>query len=174
VLEQAAFSGLTFENPLSVMTLLRQKANTKGWQIEQVQRIPTTQAAEGWSIGQSLQPVPGFSLQRCYRQSDPKIIQSTAMAGMSSAYSQNRTLSDSLGKMQCVFSDGLATVSVFIEPRGAKRQSIKLQNDGLDMALGGATHLLERRIGQDGWITVVGEVPLKTLQRFAASITQVR
>ncbi|KVE25330.1 sugar dehydratase [Burkholderia singularis] len=63
---------------------------------------------------------------------------------------------------QAVFTDGLSTVSVFIEP--AEKNS---RNEGAGST--GATHVLVKRRG-DFWITVLGEVPSATLQQFASAI----
>ncbi|WP_049120896.1 MucB/RseB C-terminal domain-containing protein, partial [Burkholderia cenocepacia] len=63
---------------------------------------------------------------------------------------------------QAVFTDGLATISVFIEP--AEKNTRK---EGAGST--GATHVLVKRRG-DYWITVLGEVPPATLQQFASAI----
>jgi sigma-E factor negative regulatory protein RseB len=65
--------------------------------------------------------------------------------------------------MQWVFSDGLASVSLFVEPFDARRHG----QEGLMAA--GATHTLTRRV-QDWWLTAVGEVPPQTLRAFAQSL----
>ena len=65
--------------------------------------------------------------------------------------------------MQWVFSDGLAAVSLFIEPYDARRHL----HEGLFAS--GATQTLTRRV-QDWWLTVVGEVPSATLRAFAQGI----
>jgi sigma-E factor negative regulatory protein RseB len=177
VLEQAAFSGLVFDAPINAATLLGEMHHTRGWQIERVTRIPTTAMAEGWQIGRPAgQPAPGFALQRCYRQPAP-VRMSDIPAGnvpatdpASGATGDQHKAAD-LGWFQCVFSDGLAAVSVFIQPYDAA------QHEGphggqLDAALGGATHLLARKVGDTGWVTVVGEVPPQTLKRFAAGVSR--
>lgn len=63
---------------------------------------------------------------------------------------------------QAVFTDGLATVSVFLEPveKGSRKEGAGST---------GATHVLVKRRG-DFWITLLGEVPPATLQQFAAAI----
>jgi sigma-E factor negative regulatory protein RseB len=61
--------------------------------------------------------------------------------------------------MQWVFSDGLASVSLFVEPFDGKRHT---QEKSLSQ---GATHSVTRRLGPH-WVTAVGEVPTQTLQRF--------
>jgi sigma-E factor negative regulatory protein RseB len=69
--------------------------------------------------------------------------------------------------MQWVFSDGLASVSVFAEPFDAKRHGTE---GGMST---GATHSHSRRQG-DFWLTVVGEVPAQTLRQFAQHIERTR
>ncbi|MEX3605388.1 MAG: MucB/RseB C-terminal domain-containing protein [Burkholderia sp.] len=63
---------------------------------------------------------------------------------------------------QAVFTDGLATVSIFLEPveKGSRKEGAGST---------GATHVLVKRRG-DFWITLLGEVPPATLQQFAAAI----
>ncbi len=70
------------------------------------------------------------------------------------------------GTLQCVFSDGLASVSLFIEPFDASRHQPAQQQAPLAM---GATHVLMRQIG-NWWLTAVGEVPVSTLVLFARGL----
>jgi sigma-E factor negative regulatory protein RseB len=64
-----------------------------------------------------------------------------------------------------VFSDGLATVSVFIEPRKA------LAASQLGLARVGAAYAFSTDV-QDHRITAVGEVPASTVQALAASVAR--
>jgi sigma-E factor negative regulatory protein RseB len=65
--------------------------------------------------------------------------------------------------LQWIFSDGLATVSLFIEPFDVRRHTqTELLNPG-------ATQLLTRRL-VDHWLTAVGEVPPATLAAFAQAL----
>ncbi len=68
--------------------------------------------------------------------------------------------------MQWVFSDGLATVSLFIEAYEPSRHG----QEALQAI--GATHALMRRVQGGGawWMTLVGEVPAQTLQLFAQAL----
>lgn len=69
--------------------------------------------------------------------------------------------------MQWIFSDGLATVSLFLEPYDARRHT----RGGL-LAMG-ATHSLMLRLpapASGWWLTAVGEVPPQTLQAFAQAL----
>ncbi len=81
------------------------------------------------------------------------------------------------GLVQWVFSDGLASVSLFIEPYDPQRHGAE------GVMVMGATHTLVRRLaesagagggrqGGDWWLTAVGEVPLPTLQIFAQGLVR--
>lgn len=63
---------------------------------------------------------------------------------------------------QAVFSDGVTTVSLFIEPVD---KSDRKPGEGK----AGATHLLAEQHGAF-WVTLIGEVPAATLRKFADSI----
>lgn len=65
--------------------------------------------------------------------------------------------------MQWVFSDGLASVSLFVEPYDAARHTQEKS------AVMGATHSVTRRVGGH-WLTAMGEVPPVTLRRFALAL----
>lgn len=150
VLEQVAFSELQLDVPVSMDKLTQMMRNTEGYKLEKPELVKTTAAAEGWQLKS---PVPGFRPMSCYRRPAGTDAQS----------------SDPL--VQWVFSDGLASVSLFIEPFDRRRHGA----EGL-MAMG-ATHTLLRRMAdkssnKDGgwWLTVVGEVPGPTLQAFAQGL----
>jgi sigma-E factor negative regulatory protein RseB len=149
VVEQSAFSELQFDAPVKTHALAQMMGNTAGYRIEKSALERTTAAAEGWSLRE---PVPGFKPVNCYRR---------ALDGESKP---ERT-------MQWTFTDGLASVSLFIGPYDAQRQP----REAL-MALG-ATYTLTRRLsdkGGDWWLTVVGEVPPQTLQAFAQGLVRTR
>ncbi|MGJ7490426.1 MucB/RseB C-terminal domain-containing protein [Variovorax sp. ZT4R33] len=149
VVEQSAFSELQFEAPVKTQALAQMMGNTAGYRIEKSALERTSASAEGWALRE---PVPGFKPVNCYRR---------AIDGESKA---ERT-------MQWTFSDGLASVSLFVEPYEPQRQP----REAL-MALG-ATYTLTRRLsdkGGDWWLTVVGEVPPQTLQAFAQGLMRTR
>jgi sigma-E factor negative regulatory protein RseB len=150
VLEQVAFSELQLDAPVSMDKLTQMMRSTEGYKLEKPELVKTTAAAEGWQLKS---PVPGFKPMSCYRR--PAGTEPEAR--------------DSL--VQWVFSDGLASVSLFIAPFDRRRHG----TEGL-MAMG-ATHTLARRIGDKPtdkaggwWLTVVGEVPAPTLQAFALGL----
>ncbi len=146
VLEQVAFSELQLDAPVSMDKLQRMMGDTEGYKVHKPELIKTTAAAEGWELRR---PVSGFQPVSCYR----------------------RPVAEAVPALQWVFSDGLATVSLFIEPYEARRHA----QDGL-LSMG-ATHTLMRRLDAPGgpwWLTVVGEVPAATLQAFAQGLARTR
>jgi sigma-E factor negative regulatory protein RseB len=64
-----------------------------------------------------------------------------------------------------VFSDGLATVSVFIEPVAAMAKPMQ------SVIRQGAVHVYMRTVA-DHQITVLGEVPSVTVMQIANSVSQ--
>jgi sigma-E factor negative regulatory protein RseB len=142
VLEQVAFSELQLDAPVSMDKLSRMMANTEGYKVVSPELVKTTAAAEGWRL---VQDVPGFRPMSCLR----------------------RPSTSGPDALQWVFSDGLASVSLFIEPFDPRRH---LQ-EGLQGM--GATYALTRRLvarGGPWWLTLVGEVPPQTLQAFAQAL----
>lgn len=142
ILEQVAFSELQLDAPVSMDKLKRMMGETEGYKLETPTLVKTTPQAEGWKLAQE---VPGFRAMSCYRRPAP--------AG-----------GDAL---QWVFSDGLATVSLFIEPYDPRRHVQEGQQ------VMGATHALVQRgrgAGAAWWLTLVGEVPAQTLQAFAQGL----
>jgi sigma-E factor negative regulatory protein RseB len=140
VMEQAAFSELQLGTPVSMAALTRMMGDTDGYRVEKTDLVKTTAAAEGWVMKTE---VPGFKSLSCLRRPDQKRVD----------MSHTNTI-------QWVFSDGLATVSVFIEdydPRHHVRPGLWVL---------GATHTLKRRMAH-WWLTIVGEVPPATLAAFA-------
>jgi sigma-E factor negative regulatory protein RseB len=141
VLEEAAFSQLQIGAPLRPGQVVRSLSPPGGWRVERIASTPTTADAQGWELRS---PVPGFKPVGCYQR-----------AGGSGT-------GDTL---QCVFSDGLATVSLFVE-------SYDRQRHGTAQAplAAGASQAQGRRLADDWWITVVGEVPPATLRAFANAL----
>ena len=143
VLEQAAFSELQLDVPVSMVKLTQMMGNTAGYQVETPELVKTSDAAEGWVLRRA---VPGFKPMSCYKR--------LVSAGQGSAHKNT---------LQWVFSDGLASVSLFFEAFDPRRHT---QSGGWAI---GATHTLTRRIG-DWWVTGVGEVPLPTLAAFVQGL----
>ena len=144
VLEQAAFTDLRMAQPLTWTKLSVMMDNTEGYVVKKPELIATAADQEGWQLTAQ---VPGFKPMSCQRRQ-----------GGGSMVSR--------GPLQCVFSDGLASVSIFIE---AFDPASRRKHQPHEQFVMGATHMHMRRMG-DWWITVVGEVPQKTLQKFAQSL----
>ena len=135
VLEQVAFSELQLDANLRVEKLARMMGVPDGWRVQKAEAVKTTPQAEGWAMREA---VAGFKLLSCYKR-------------------------PAEGVMQWIFSDGLASVSLFIESYDRARHS----QEGLFVI--GATHSLTRRV-QDWWLTAVGEVPHYTLRAFSLNL----
>jgi len=146
VLEQVAFSELQLDAPVSMSKLSRLMKDTKGYDVQRPALRKTTAEAEGWRLKE---PVPGFLPMSCYTREVAE-----APVGVAAP-------------MQWVFSDGLASVSLFVEPFDPQRH-------GREKSLiNGATHSLTRHVGAY-WLTVMGEVPTATLRRFAYALERTR
>jgi sigma-E factor negative regulatory protein RseB len=133
VIEQSAFSELNLDAPVKMEKLAAMMNNTAGFKLEQVEMSKTTAIAQGWAMPRG---VPGFASMSCFKRPET---------------------------MQWIFSDGLATVSLFIEPFDRKRH---VQEGVWSM---GATQTLVKRM-DDWWLTAVGEVPAPTLKVFAQQL----
>lgn len=143
VLEQAAFSELLMDAPVKMDKLLQMMGKVEGYRVEQPALIKTTAIAEGWRLPA---PVAGFKPLSCYKR--------PSTTGTASATEES---------IQWVFSDGLASVSLFVEAYDRQRHT---KESGMSM---GATHTLTRQIG-NYWLTVMGEVPMTTLKQFASGL----
>jgi sigma-E factor negative regulatory protein RseB len=141
VLEQSAFSELQLDTPIRPEKLTQMMQPPQGWRVERAHAVKTSAAQEGWSLRTE---VAGFKPMSCYKRP-------TAQAPAPE------------GAIQWIFSDGLASVSLFVEPYDRARH----QQEGVFAA--GATQTLTRRI-DDWWLTAVGEVPAQTLRAFAQSL----
>jgi sigma-E factor negative regulatory protein RseB len=149
VVEQSAFLELQLDAPLKIRALAQMMNSTAGFRMEQSELQRVVPESEGWTLKS---PVAGFKSVSGY---------SRVLGG---AAQPERTL-------QWIFSDGLASVSLFLEPYDAQRP---LQEAAFAL---GATSTLTRRIVDrrgDWWLTAVGEVPVQTLDAFAQSLARTR
>jgi sigma-E factor negative regulatory protein RseB len=151
VIEQSAFSELQLDAPVKAQALAQMMASTAGYKVEKSELERSTPLKEGWALRA---PVAGFKPVSCYRRA----------MGAAAGGEQGHT-------MQWIFSDGLATVSLFVEPYDATRQAREV------LLARGATYTLTRKLtNKDGdwWLTAVGEVPPQTLDAFAQSLVRAR
>lgn len=146
VLEQSAFSELQLNAPLDMAQMTQMLAQADGYQKARHDLVKVVAAVEGWVLKTD---VAGYKPLSCYK----------------------RVLGADAGRagdlLQWMFSDGLATVSLFIEAFDPVRH----RRAG-SYAMG-ATHSLTRRVG-DWWLTAVGEVPTQTLLAFAQGLERNR
>lgn len=143
VLEQVAFTELQLNPVLSADKVVQQMAPPAGFQLLKPVMRHTSLDKEGWRL-KSLPP--GFQLLSCQ--------------GRESTQRQP-------AMVQCVYADGLASVSLFIEPYDSNKHPQERA------AASGATRFLSRRFG-DQWVTVMGEVPGDTLLQFVRDLEPVR
>lgn len=145
VLEQAAFSELQLDAPVKMDKLLQMMGKVDGYKVEQPALLRTTASAEGWLLKA---PAAGFKPMSCYKR--PVLVTP-----------QGAPVADE--PMQWVFSDGLASVSLFVEAFDRQRHG---KESSLSM---GATQTMTRQLG-NYWLTAVGEVPMTTLKQFASGL----
>jgi sigma-E factor negative regulatory protein RseB len=135
VIEQIAFSDVRIGERID-RAALKPAWATDGWSVERSDYRKTDLAKQGWIV-----PAPdGFRKTK------------EVLRRMHAAEA-----------MQVVFADGLATISVFIEPGS---------QDGppsTEVRTHGPTSAYSRRVG-DALVTVVGEVPPGTIRAVAQSV----
>jgi sigma-E factor negative regulatory protein RseB len=142
VLEQVAFTELELNAMVQTDVLAQQMRNTQGMRLVQPQMTPTQAESHGWRLDQA---VPGFQ----------------SMSTQVRAYGVGAPTT-----LQWIFSDGMASVSLFLQSYDADRH----RQEGA--AKDGAVHSISQRRG-DYWVTVMGEVPTATLAMFLQSIQRV-
>lgn len=148
VLESSAFTDVRLGARLQADAVLKPMKKLDGFRVVHAQAQRVLLESEGWTVAR---PVPGFQQVSCTKRP----LDATADNGAS------------VPVLLSVFSDGMAHVSVFIEPYDAQRHK---QPMGTSL---GATHTLMNRRG-DWWVTVVGEVPMATMQLFEAMLERKR
>jgi sigma-E factor negative regulatory protein RseB len=135
VIEQIAFSDVKIGERID-RSRVRPSWSTDGWSIERSDYRTTDLASHGWHIT----PPDGFTKSREVAR---------RFAGADA--------------MQAVFTDGLATFSVFIEPNSPDKKAVDT------VRTRGPTSAYARRIG-DSLVTVVGEVPPGTVRAVAEAV----
>lgn len=118
---------------------LRPPRAAQGWRVEQAGVSPADMALAGWSVGAEL---PGFR----------KIAE------------VQRMLRDAQRVTQMVYSDGLAAVSVFIEPLSGRTEAARI-----GIASMGAVNVYTREVANH-LVTVVGEAPAASVQRIGNTV----
>lgn len=149
VLESSAFSEVAIGVKPQPELVLQAMRKLDGYRVEPLFMSKTRHESEGWHYRQR---VPGFrhvsTVKRVMESSGPDSAQPPH---------PGRQL------LQTIFSDGLAHLSIFVEPYNPAVHR-------KEMLVGlGATHTLTQRHG-DWWITAVGEVPALTLRTFVQGL----
>lgn len=147
VVEQIAFTEVAIGN-VDRSRVKPSFLNTGSWRVEQT--VTTEASLAGWSV-KALPP--GFRKVSEVR----RVVPGSGTDGAAKVTAESATRE--IGQM--VFSDGLAAISVFIEPGSYSRTEGTLQQ--------GALNILGKRYG-DYWLTVVGEVPSGAIRQVANSI----
>ncbi len=150
VLESAAFSEVEVGIKPQPKPLIEAIRGLDGYRIVKPQQQRTRLEDEGWAMAR---PVPGFTLSGCVKRP------------LDSAGADGQRPGDPV--LQAVFSDGLAQVSMFIEPFDERRHRSDMQ-----ARMGATTTISLRR--QDHWITVIGDAPATTLKQFADGLQRQR
>ncbi|MGH8806585.1 MAG: MucB/RseB C-terminal domain-containing protein [Noviherbaspirillum sp.] len=144
--EQIAFTQISIGN-VDRSRVKPSFANTSGWRVENA--LMSQVNLSGWDV-KSLPP--GF---RKVREVKRMVSEATNAVPSGTSVAGQREIS------QIVFSDGLAAISVFIEPGSQSRTEGSLQQ--------GALNIVGKRQG-DFWLTIVGEVPAAAIRQVANSI----
>ena len=134
LVEQFTFAQLTIGNV--PRERLRPPRGARDWRVEQAGVAPADFAQSGWRLGAQL---PGFR----------KIVE------------VRRMLRDAQPVGQIVYSDGIAAVSIFIEPISGRADPAQIGLAGM-----GAVNVVTREVAEH-LVTVVGEAPAASVQRIA-------
>lgn len=119
--------------------------NTRNWHVENA--VMQQVSLSGWSV--TAMP-PGF---KKIREVKRLVTDTPVQASLSPVGSREVS--------QIVYSDGLAAISIFIEPSAGKRSEGYMQQ--------GAMNIAGKRQGEF-WLTIVGEVPLVAIKQVANSV----
>jgi sigma-E factor negative regulatory protein RseB len=133
--EQFTFTQLTLGNVTRDM--VKPRHAVRAWRVEEAEAAPTR--LTGWGLASEL---PGF-----HKVTELK-----------------RRLGESRPVGQMVYSDGLAAVSVFIEPLEGRRDPVRT-----GLASMGAINIYTREVANH-MVTVVGEAPALSVQRIADAV----
>ncbi|MES2832243.1 MAG: MucB/RseB C-terminal domain-containing protein [Pseudomonadota bacterium] len=150
VVEQIAFTQVAI-GEIDPVKIQPSYTDVKSWRIERV--APSTVALTGWEV--KAVP-PGF---KKIREMKRVVADTTTLAGNRAGDVTDRVAPREV--VQIVYSDGLAAISVFVEPISKNRTEGAIRQ--------GALNMLGKRQG-DFWLTIVGEVPAAAIKQVASSI----
>lgn len=152
VLESAAFSEVEIGIRPQPKVVMAAAARTEGFRVVRPKQESVKLEDHGWTQAQT---VPGFQLTGCVKRD------------LAAGHGDIASTAPAKPVLQAVFSDGLAQVSIFIEPFDAQRHKQEMQAH-----LGATSTVTLRR--QDHWFTAVGDAPPGTLRLLAESLVRRR
>ena len=141
VIEQVAFTQVSIGVDITE-AMLTPTWVTTDWRTVRAQHSKVDLFAQGWRI--------------------------SAPEGYVATSQQERIFSNDKRVNQLVLSDGLATISIFIEPYQPERSEYEPQG----AARSGSVNIFGIKVA-NFWLTVLGEVPAATLEQLAQSIQYV-
>ncbi len=145
IIEQFAFSDVRIGGEIDPGALKPSYTEDGDWRVINAHGNEVGMSESGWVLAA---PLPGYTLKSIVR----------------------RPLGRDRGDiLHLVFSDGLAAISVFIEPVEPDR----LRN-GPGALASGAINIYRRIVADEHLLTALGEVPLLALQRLGDGIEPVR
>ena len=163
VVEQIAFTQLAIGN-VDRAAVRPSYPNTTGWRVENA--VMSQATLTGWSV----RAIPaGFRKIREMKRmisdtpaESPVTAASASASGPAAAGVAVAVARPTQRELsQIVYSDGLAAISIFIEPVSQSRTEGSMQQ--------GAMNITGKRQG-DFWLTIVGEVPAAAIRQVANSI----
>lgn len=141
IIEQFTFSDVKIGGDIGSDAFRPRYAKDGEWRVVNTNGVEVRKDESGWALSA---PLTGFSLMSIVR----------------------RPLGRDRGEaLHFVYSDGLASISVFIEPADGSRQAI-------GPLASGAINMYKRMVGAH-LVTALGEVPLRTVQRLGDGIEPV-
>ena len=140
IIEQFTFSDVKIGGEIAADALKPRYTRERDWRVVRAHGVEVAREDSGWVLNT---PLPGFSLTSVVR----------------------RPLGRDRGEaLHLVFSDGLAAISVFVEPVGT--DSARL--GAVQMATGAVN--MYKRVVDGHMVTALGEVPLRTVRRVGDGI----
>jgi len=140
IIEQFTFTDVNIGGDIDAEALKPSYVKQDDWRVIDAQGQAVSVGDSEWML---TSPLPGYTLKSIVR----------------------RPLGRDLGEiLHLVYSDGLAAISVFIEPMLADHS-----DDVVGAQSTGAIHIYKRMV-DDFLITALGEVPLRAVQRLADGV----
>jgi sigma-E factor negative regulatory protein RseB len=136
-IEQVAFTDVTIDGAIDRSRIKPSAVSTEGWRTETNRMVPVDLAQAGWTV---TLPVAGFRKVMEVRR---------AFGGR-----------EDIGQM--VYSDGLAAISIFIEPA-------EPHDTAQGEASKGPINVVTERHG-DFWLTIVGDAPVASVRDMAKQV----